>query len=491
MLGVYGKRATRETVSLLRSTGACGVLLLARNIESPAQTRALTEELVCRLGRPLLFAVDHEGGWVLRFKSGLTAFPGNAALGLARKPALAYAVGRQMARELYPLGIRVNLAPVLDVLAGRYNPGIGIRSFGSDAALAARMGASMIRGLQDNGVSACAKHFPGKGAATKDAHVELPTIRMSRGEFSRTHLLPFKAAISAGVDCVMTSHVRFPALDLSPATFSRKITRGLLRERLGFDGAVLADDLCMGAVTNSEAVASAAVKAFEAGHDILLVAHQAQIQREAVDCLRRRAENGGLDKQELEDSRRRIERLLAPRERPGKASEAEGLALSREIAARAVTRVQRGGLSLPLSPNAQPLLLLFPDFAEVRERFTFENGPRGPERALREALKSWGRLRLRRTPVEAARLGNLAAEVRRAPRILFFCFEAMRFAGQKAVLGLLNDEASERTVVCLIRNSWDKELLSPKMTALDVHGYRLAQLNEAVKTALGSTGGSR
>lgn len=216
MFGVYGTKPSRATVALFKSTAATGVLLLARNIETPAQTKAYVAELEQRLGRELLVAVDHEGGWVLRFMSGVTAFPGNAALGRARDPKLAYAVGRQMARELAPLGVRMNLAPVLDVATKDYNPGIGIRSFGSDPKIAARLGAAFVRGLQDSGVSACAKHFPGKGAATVDAHVDLPTIKLPRAAFKRAHLAPFAAAVRAEVDAIMTSHVRFPPSTRSP-----------------------------------------------------------------------------------------------------------------------------------------------------------------------------------------------------------------------------------------------------------------------------------
>ncbi|NNN06714.1 MAG: beta-N-acetylhexosaminidase, partial [Elusimicrobia bacterium] len=283
MFGVYGFKPSRETVGLFKATGATGVLLLARNIDTPAQTRAYVEELEQRLGRPLLFAVDHEGGWVLRFKAGVTAFPGNAALGRARDPKLAYAVGRQMARELAPLGIRMNLAPVLDVATKAYNPGIGIRSFGADAKLTARLGAAFTRGLQDHGVSACAKHFPGKGAATVDAHVDLPTIRLPRAAFQKTHLAPFRAAAAAGVDAIMTSHVRFPAFDSVPATFSAKIVRDVLRGELGYDGLVVSDDLCMGAITKRWPVAEATMKCLDAGHDVLMIAHDVQGMRDAVD----------------------------------------------------------------------------------------------------------------------------------------------------------------------------------------------------------------
>src|ERR1035437_7385853 len=239
MFGVYGTKPSRDAVSLFKSTNATGLLLLARNIDTPAQTKAFVEELEARVGRPLLVAIDHEGGWVLRFKSGMTAFPGNAALGRARDPEMAYAVGRQMARELAPLGVRMNLAPVLDVETKDYNPGIGIRSFGPDVRMAGRLGAASVRGRAEHSVSAWARHFPGKGAATVDAHVDLPTISLPRAAFKRTHLAPFHDAVRAGVDSVMTSHVRFPAFDSVPATFSTKIVRGLLRGELGYDGLVV------------------------------------------------------------------------------------------------------------------------------------------------------------------------------------------------------------------------------------------------------------
>jgi beta-N-acetylhexosaminidase len=230
MFGAYGTKPSRKTIQLFKSTGATGLLLLARNIESPAQTKAFIDRLQQSLGRSLLVAIDHEGGWVLRFKKGLTTFPGNAALGRTADPALAYEVGRQMALELFPLGIRMNLAPVLDVSTKNYNPGIGIRSFGQDPTLVGKLGAAFTRGLQDHSVSACAKHFPGKGAATVDAHVDLPTIKLPRAGFIKTHLAPFKAATAAGVDAVMTSHVRFPAFDSVLATFSKKIVGDVLRK---------------------------------------------------------------------------------------------------------------------------------------------------------------------------------------------------------------------------------------------------------------------
>ncbi|MCR4296074.1 MAG: beta-N-acetylhexosaminidase, partial [Elusimicrobia bacterium] len=343
MFGAYGLKPSRQTVSLFKSTGATGLLLLARNIETPAQTKAFVTELEQRLGRPLLVAIDHEGGWVLRFKSGVTPFPGNAALGRARDPKLAYAVGRQMARELAPLGIRMNLAPVLDVATKAYNPGIGIRSFGSNPSLVGRLGAALIKGLQDNGVSACAKHFPGKGAATVDAHVDLPTIELPRAAFGRVHLAPFRAACAAGVDAVMTSHVRFPAFDKEVATFSTKIVRDVLRGELGYDGLVVSDDLCMGAITKRWPVAEATLKCLDAGHDVLMIAHDLQGMTDAVELLRQ----AGAPEGQLSAADARITRLLHRRKAPA-AKLSDGAELSARIAAKAVVVARRGATALPV-----------------------------------------------------------------------------------------------------------------------------------------------
>ena len=489
MFGIYGRRPTRDMVSLFRDTGASGVLLLARNIESTQQVRALTHGLMDRLGRPLIFAIDHEGGWVLRFRSGLTAFPGNAALGRCRDPRLAYATGRQMALELAPLGIGMNLAPVLDVGVGRYNPGIGIRSFGSDPALVSRLATAFLRGLQDHGVAACAKHFPGKGAATKDAHVDLPTIRLPKTEFFRTHLAPFAAATRAGVAAVMTSHVRYPALDRRPASFSRRITRDLLRRRLGFRGVIISDDLCMGAVTSRGPVPTAAWDAFKAGHDIIMVAHDPSAQRESVDLFRSMQASGGLPASELKAATGRIAALLKfPRPSRRAPDPKTGAELALRVARRAVAIARSGTLPLPLPQGEGRTLVLFPDFMDVRERFTFEGGPHGPKDFLRRLLPRWARLM--HTPMEngpdARFRQRLNDAIDQAELIVFFCFEALRFAGQRAVLRMVNHAAPRRSVACLIRNSFDISLLSRRVTTVDAYGYRLCQLQAALELIWGN-----
>ena len=475
MFGVYGLKPTRQTVALFKSTGATGVLLLARNIETPAQTRAFVSELEQRLGRPLLIAIDHEGGWVLRFRSGVTPFPGNAALGRAKDPKLAYAVGRQMARELAPLGIRMNLAPVLDVAVKTYNPGIGIRSFGDDAKLAGRLGAAFIEGLQDNGVSACAKHFPGKGTATVDAHVDLPVIKIAAGPFRQVHLAPFVAAARAGVHAVMTSHVRFPAFDKEIATFSTKIVRDVLRGELGYEGLVVSDDLCMGAVTKRWPVAEATLKCLDAGHDVLMIAHDLQGMTDAVELLR----EAGAPEEQLAAADARITRLLHRRKAP-KATLTEGHRISATIARKAVVIARRGATALPV-PLGPGTLVVVPDFREVKERFTFEGGPGGPEALLKRAAPGCA---FARSPVASTGLGRLPALAAKAERVVNFCFEARRFPGQAAALALLSKSAARKTASVLIRSSWDLELCPKNMTVADAAGYRLVSLEAAAARVL-------
>lgn len=473
MFGAYGFKPSREAVALFRETGATGLLLLARNIDTPRQTKAFVDELEQRLGRPLLVAVDHEGGWVLRFKAGLTAFPGNAALGRARDPKLAYAVGRQMALELAPLGVRLNLAPVMDVETG-YNPGIGMRSFGADFALAGRLGAAFTRGLQDHGVSACLKHFPGQGAAAVDSHVDLPVIRLSRPAFARTHLSPFRDALAA--DAVMTSHVVFPAYDKLPATFSPKLVRGVLRDKLGYKGLIISDDLCMGAVTRRWPVAEAGLKCLDAGHDMLMIAHDLQGMRDAVDLLRQAV--GPDDEPALAASAARVGKLL-PRRRAARPSQTKGLDLARRIAAKAVSVERRGALSLPVPRRGTVVVL--PDFREVRERFTFEGGPAGPEALARRVARGCA---VARAPVERTGLASFKSAVARAERVVFLSFEARRFPGQAAALAHLAKAAPRKTAAVLIRSSRDIDLCPREMTVADARGYRAVSLEAALSAVL-------
>ena len=307
-VGFPGTEATPTLIESLRRTQAQSLVVFNRNFTDPEQFRRLVQKLEEGLGRRLLIMVDHEGGRVIRFVSGVTRFPD--ALTQARQGLEAIErQGKLEARELTALGVRMNLAPCVDVLAEGCDPVIGDRSYGYDPVLVGALAAARIRGLQSHGVAACAKHFPGLGAVPKDPHKTLPTITLDRSTMKRVHLAPFRAAIEAGVAAVMSSHVCYPALGEPPglpATFSTALIRERLRSELGFRGCILTDDLEMGALRALGTIGEAAVRATEAGHDVLLICSDLTLAEEAFSSLRRAYVDGRLSRDELAASAQRV-----------------------------------------------------------------------------------------------------------------------------------------------------------------------------------------
>jgi beta-N-acetylhexosaminidase len=305
--------------------------------------------------------------------------------------------------------------------------------------------------------------------------VDLPTIKLPRAAFAKTHLAPFRAACAAGVDAVMTSHVRYPSLDAELGTFSKKITRDILRGELGYEGLVVSDDLCMGAITKRWPVAEATLKCLDAGHDVLMIAHDLQGMTDAVELLR----EAGAPAEQLSAADARISRLLRRRKAPA-ARRSEGTKLSARIADKAVLTVRRGATLLPM-PAGPDTLVVVPDFREVRERFTFEGGPGGPEALIRRRTPG---CTVVRSPMISTELGRLPALAAQAARVIFLSFEAKRFPGQAASLGLLSKTAARKTASVLIRSSWDLDLCPQPMTVVDAGGYRLVSLEAALRRVL-------
>lgn len=478
LLGIEDVKASRKTVRLLEETGAAGVLLLARNLRSPRQTRKLIRELSQAAGRPLIFSIDHEGGWVQRFRHHLTSWPGNAALGRAGRPDWARQAGRTMAGELAQLGIGLNLAPVADIQGAAYNPGIGIRSFGGYSEIVYEMSIQFICGHNDHKIASCIKHFPGKGEAAVDAHIDLPTIRAPKSRLLRVHIAPFARAIAAGVPSLMTTHASYPALDpsLEMATFSRPIAHDLLRKKLGFQGLLISDDLGMGAIVRRGTPEQASVKALAAGHDLLIIAESQTRQRAAAEAVARALDDGLLDPVRWRRTRLRLRDFCAryalspsgalPRPAPG---------LPLKIARAAVDILREGRVSLPLRHERRRLIeIFFPDFAQIDAQFAFEGGPHGPERLLRRLLSRWGsRLSCNRTGV--TRPARIPPAPKEADLAVFFCFDALKYPAQAAALA--NVERTRKNLVAvLLRNPWDIRLLGSGATALTARGFRDCQL---------------
>lgn len=295
--------------------GLGGVALFARNVETPAQVAALTAQL--RAERPdVIVAIDEEAGDVTRLESRHgSSRPGNLALGAIDDAELTHAVARDLGLELARAGITLDYAPDTDVNSNPDNPIIGVRAFGADPGLVARHGAAWIRGLQEAGVAACAKHFPGHGDTAVDSHHAVPLIDRSRERLAEVELRPFRAAIAAGVQSIMTGHLLVPAYDAEwPATLSRRILTGLLREELGFQGLIVTDGIEMQGVRRRYGLEGAAVRALAAGADAICVGGDHADEHTAVrlrDAVVAAVRGGELAEERLQDAAARVRRLAA------------------------------------------------------------------------------------------------------------------------------------------------------------------------------------
>ena len=315
MAGIPGHELDGGTEALIRDYNLGGIILFARNIQGPIQLARLCRQIQGRATKyhkvPLLLAVDQEGGKVARLREPFTVFPGNKAIGAAETPvekAEEFAV--TTAKEMKMVGLNMNLAPVLDVQRGELEKHLDGRSFGEDPEKVALLGKTMIKALQDNGVMAVAKHFPGLGRTAVDPHFQLPRIEVGLEELEQINLPPFKAAIEAGVSAIMTSHAIYPALDSeSPATLSPVVLTELLREKMAFEGLIITDDLEMGAIAEHWHVAEGAAKAFEAGADILLICKEQRNVLESIHLLRSKLLQGEITSERLSQSVKRINKV--------------------------------------------------------------------------------------------------------------------------------------------------------------------------------------
>ncbi len=314
--------------------GLAGVLLFAANLGSPEQTRSVVSQL--RSHNPhVLIAVDEEGGIVTRVEAAHgSSYPGNAALGAVNDVTVTRAVAQSIGAMLADRGISLNLAPVADLDGNPANPVIGVRSFGADPARVAAHTAAFVTGLQANMVAACAKHFPGHGRAAPDSHVTLPSVAATLPELLATDLVPFRAAIEAGVRSVMTAHVVFPAIDEIPATLSRRLVTDVLRRELGFDGVIITDTLGMAAIGDSAKTASGAIRAMAAGADLICLPADEGGQLRARDTLAAALCDGVLSSDRMAEAAARV-RALADWARPNPVA-APDLALGAAVARRAM-----------------------------------------------------------------------------------------------------------------------------------------------------------
>lgn len=340
-VGFYGKSVTEDLKGLL-GRGVGGVIYFARNVGTPEEVLELNRDIKRSAGRPLLLAVDQEGGQVARLRRGFTEIPPMRAVGAAGSPALARELGKAIGRELRAVGFDMNYAPVLDIDTNPDNPVIAARSFGRTPEIVTEMGLALAAGLQEAGVAACGKHFPGHGDTSQDSHLELPKLPHAMERLERVELVPFRAAAKAGIASFMTAHVIFEAVDAEyPATMSRAVLRGILREKLGYDGLVVTDDVEMKAIADNYGVEEAVLLGLNAGVDHFLCCHTAELAHRAIDAVVTAVEKGKLNRETLATATRRFSHVCGRYGKPvGSAADLAALRTPEHLAV--VSRISSG-----------------------------------------------------------------------------------------------------------------------------------------------------
>lgn len=424
--------------------GLASVVLFSRNIVSAEQVARLTGRL--RAENPdLIVAIDEEAGDVTRIESATgSSRPGNFALGTVDDAELTEAVAADLGRQLRAAGVSLDYAPSADVNSNPDNPIIGVRSFGSDPDVVSRHTAAWIRGLQSSGVAACAKHFPGHGDVAVDSHHDLPSYPAGREEIAAQALPPFRAAVAAGVRAVMSGHLLVPAYDPDlPATLSRRILHGLLREELGFDGLVVSDAIEMGAVTRRYGIDGATVKAVAAGVDAVCVGGESAEEATVallVEALTTAVTGGELPEERLAGAADRIREFarwsagLRAAGDAGTAGTTAGDGIGHVAARRAVrlTGAARAVLPLTAAPHVVEL-------APVTNMAIGKETPWGVAGPLRDRLPGTTSVRVRGQELEegTVALERCALEPAAGRPLVIVARDAARHAWMsRAVTGL-------------------------------------------------------
>jgi beta-N-acetylhexosaminidase len=313
LIGIRGLECSPQSAAFIREARIGGVILFSHNYESPEQVRALTDEIQALRKDSMWIAVDQEGGRVQRFKKGLTRYPDAFTAATQVGPTGLFELARDMAQELFALGVNLNFAPVADLWTDPKNQVIGNRSYGKDPEKVAECVSAVIRGHLASFIQPCAKHFPGHGPTSVDSHLALPRITLTASQLMSQEWIPFQHAIQAGVGMLMTGHLLLPEIDPEyPSTLSEKTLNGFLRRQLAFHEVIVSDDLEMQGITDHYTYEEAPLKALLAGCDLLIYRSESGASK-AYQSLKEALIQGSLPVSRVLESYERLQQLKARR----------------------------------------------------------------------------------------------------------------------------------------------------------------------------------
>lgn len=492
ILGYQGEEPSDEFLAFVEEWGIGGVIVFARNLTDPEKLPEHLKRISEAAGQQIFTAIDQEGGLVLRILSKGSLFPSAMGLAASGKPELTEAVYHAIGEEMLSIGLNWNLAPVLDINHPD-NPGIGARSFGDQPEQVAIHGTAAICGLQKAGVLACAKHFPGKGHAQVDSHLTLPVIPHPADRLENFELYPFKKAIEAEVAAIMTAHVFFPAFEQAPdlpATLSKSVMTGLLREKLGFKGILVTDDLEMGAITEKYGIAQAASMSFHAGADLLLICHRLDQQRLAAELLLEQFKSNRETAARVEESIQRIKSARArlfnnPAPQPLQTQRDRHCELIADAYDQSIKFLRFDSEVLPLNSADTNLVFLLPQISslvQVEEEHRQASLKSIIDKEFAQATTIVYEPKCSASEIMAAVQQQF--EVGQNSKICFFTYNGHIFKEQIRAIELLRKQTA-RIVVIALRNPYDLAFCKSIATCAATFGFRTPAVNSLIKVLKG------
>ena len=487
MTGFPGTEMSEEFIQAVKTHKIGNVILFRENVRDCAQLKQLCQdiqELVRKeTGHSAFIAIDQEGGVVTRLREDGVNVPGAMALGAAGDPENAYKAGLLIGRELRALGPNFNFAPTVDVNSNPKNPVIGVRSYGDDAQTVGKFAANAVRGLVEGGVLCTAKHFPGHGDTDLDSHLALPCVDKPLEVLEQVELVPFRAAIEAGVPAVMTAHILFPQLEPEniPATMSRRIMQGLLREKLGFEGIIVSDCMQMKAIASHYGTVEGTLASFQAGVDLVEITHDPILCSQAAELALKAAQSGELS---LEENDASVARILAFKERWIEQPVEEDFDFaaaaeeSRAMMEKTITQIRRGSFTLgenPLCIGCPPYRVSLVDNVEGQK----EN-PFGHQMA-RELSGTCGHMSQDPTAEEIA---ALVEQAKAHSCAVVGTFNGTTRKGQLALVHALADSGIPTAAVALW-NPYDLKELPESVWAIAAYEYSTGSIQAVAKVLRG------
>lgn len=495
IVGYQGEEPGDDFLQFVEEWGIGGVIVFVRNLSDPEKLPAQLTKIAKASGQKIFTSIDQEGGLVLRILSKGSLFPSAMGLAATADTELVEKSNQAMGREMLSLGLNWNLAPVLDINHPD-NPGIGARSFGDTPQQVAKYGVASIKGLQKANVLACAKHFPGKGHAQVDSHLTLPVIPYSAEHLESFELLPFKKAIEAGVDAIMTAHVFFPAFESSkdlPSTLSKSVLTGLLRDKLGFEGILVTDDLEMGAITESFGIAQAANLSFQAGADLLLICHRLDQQKLAAETILEQVQKCPESMQRLEQS---LKRIAKARQKLTLSNDAKNIhdlhvehqPLITEIYEKSIRVLRYDAQMLPLmKQQSQPVFMLPQISALVQVE---EDHQQGSLKAIIEKEYPEARYIIYDPKASSDKIMQQfnaeAQPLTAATPVIFFSYNSHILKGQHEAVEQISQQYNKMILVAL-RNPFDLADCKNVKTCIATFGFRTPAIKAVMRLLNGAS----